>query len=213
MTQHISKFEQAEFHQRYLQQKLKDSERMEFELYLLDHPELVDKLEIDQLFRQTLVDAVNKNRAESGVLQWIRTYCWSTPLRASACTLAACALSFAVWQSGSAPGGLVSSQVEYLETVRSSASTLPVFVLRKDSDVMALMVQTYFAQPDATYWVRVTAKASARLVLEYQVKGNEQGELLVALTRDQVHAGEYSVEVSDENHNTPQEIGFYLEME
>ncbi len=219
MTQDTHKFERADFHQRYLHKKLSDSERIAFELYLLDHPEMVDTLEIDQLYQQTLADAVNHNLASSGFWHWIRAHCWATPMRASFCTFAACAVVFALSHTGGGntgtgvSKGLVSSQVEYLETVRSASAELPVFVLKKDSDVMALMVQTYFAKPDATYWVKVTAKAAERVVMEYQVKGNEHGELLVALTREQVHIGEYQVVVSDENHDTPQEIGFYLEME
>lgn len=214
MTQHNTpKFDNPDMLQRYLHNKLSDSERVEFELHMLDNPALVDTVEIDHLYKQTLVDAVQHNKAGAGFWQWIRANCWASPMRASVCTFAACAIVFTLSHTGGKSNGLVSSQVEYLETVRSASSALPVFVLKKDSDVMALMVQTYFAEPDATYSVTVTAKDSARVVMAYQVKGNEHGELLVVLSREQVHSGVYIVEVTDAGENAPQEIGFILNME
>ena len=78
MTQHNTpKFDNPDMLQRYLHNKLSDSERVEFELHMLDNPALVDTVEIDHLYKQTLVDAVQHNKAGAGFWQWIRANCWA----------------------------------------------------------------------------------------------------------------------------------------
>jgi hypothetical protein len=200
-------FEQ-EWIQRYLQNKLSTQENQEFELFMLEHPEVAKQVQLDAVFQYTLQEAQGKAR-EVSILESIK-WIWHTPLRASFCTLVVCAGLFSLWFSMANPAAVISSQVVYLEPLRSGVSELPTIHFREQDSQVALVVQSYFEDPDDIYNVRVIAKDSQRLVYQQSVQGNAQGELLVVLNRQNVHPGDFIIEVSNPEEDMPQRVSFYL---
>lgn len=196
MTSSKSASDYCNWSQRYLNHQLTEEEKRDYEYYLLENSDAASDLQIDTVFQEILPSVMSKKASLVGRALAFFSLLYSTPMRASACTFCACLLVFSLAYPSGKVTGLASSQIEYLESVRSSSSEVPIFKMRSGSDMIALMVQTYFAEPDAKYDVKVIAENSQRVVFEQDVKGNEFGELLIVLTRGHVHSGAHSVLVT-----------------
>ena len=60
--------------QRYLHGKLTAAEMIEFEEYLLMHPDMVEEFELSAIFKKTLGQAAKKTRTDSSASKLLRYY-------------------------------------------------------------------------------------------------------------------------------------------
>ncbi|WDE11984.1 hypothetical protein [Thalassomonas haliotis] len=111
---------------RYLRGGLTPEETIEFEEYLIDKPELIEQLEIDNQLMKTLPE-VNYSAAktQTSIFDFLMT-----PLRASFATGFSCLMGFYLFtlydgSISAPPQGLVAkqSQVVFLDTLRGAGSS------------------------------------------------------------------------------------------
>ena len=188
--------ERQEMARRYLRGELPEPEIEAFEIYLMDNPDLVEHLELDEVLTACLPEAEQKKRRTFSLWKWIT----GTPMGASIATFAmtlALAMPFSLQflKTQPAPSGIATGNVLFLETLRSSNINIPTLYLDPADTNAVLYLQTdELDRQDVT--VRVITQSSRKTV----VSTNGQllnGELVLAIPRNHLKAGIYELNVSN----------------
>lgn len=132
--------------QRYLHNKLTPEETVEFEEYILDKPELLERLELDMVLVETLPHVKTQRHEQHKISLGSRspsfwTAIFGTPLRTSIFTACACILCFSILFNSSnfdTTSPSISPNIVYLENYRSADSTTTLIF--KSNEILKVIV-------------------------------------------------------------------------
>jgi hypothetical protein len=181
---------------RYLHGRLTPEETQEFEVYLMDNPEMVEVLEVDQLLtvelEQTDLQPVSQSKKFS-----LLNMLFGSPSGASLVTFGCCALLFVLLPQTTTLVGTDLSQptdlVSLSETRSGSGSIDAVISLSENTSTVILIIQTKYSE-NGIYNVTVRGQTSDSLITNGQFNANSKGELFVPLDMHKMHPGLITIE-------------------
>lgn len=194
---------------RYLQNKLTPEETVEFEEYMLDKPELLERLELDMVLVETLprVEVTEKKKLEEK--NGIKPYLWQTlfgkPFVYSICSFFLGALVISQLNNISQTQALFTGTINLVEIspLRSTSSEdIPdaVYSLSNNADYIILMLQPEDTNGDPIN-IEITRTSDGKQILNEEFRQNSAGEILVMLRKNQISLGRYSLAFSDNKEN------------
>ena len=186
--------EQFDISRRYLNGTLSPEERIEFEEYILDKPEIIEQLELDRVILAGLKKQPVKTKA---AVFWQPWYSHSLAAAASVALVAVLLLDFV--ESPTGYGGetrLVSPEIVYLETFRSQELRTEV-AFYAGADFTYLIAAVPSAEKEVfTVSLHDDSDNEFSMVLAESV-ANSEGDLVITLDKNRIKSGMYSVVVSN----------------
>ncbi|WDD99203.1 hypothetical protein [Thalassomonas actiniarum] len=186
---------------RYLRGGLTPEESMEFEEYLIDKPELIEQLEIDNQLMKVLPEVdYSKHESKTSLLDFLMT-----PLRASFATGVSCLLAvylFTLYKGGipAPPDGLVAkqSQVVFLDTFRGSANEQQVsrtIPLSAGTNSISIGIPAEPDYPTVKYKIQVSHKQIPRGQFSTKCRlADQSGYFFITLEGQPLQPGLYLIE-------------------
>lgn len=197
---------------RYLQDKLTPEESEQFETYLMAHPEVVERLEIDSVFVTHLATAKAHLKDRKSALNVLNSWL-STPLRASFATFAVCTLIYSTaFVNWPAERGTENDNTDYardwrhpstvmLSMTRGLDDTTETSVaLDKDSTMLLVFLQDEFGKR-AEYNVNVLDANGTQVYRADGVSLSSDGDILLPIRADKLEQGDLTIEYA--NKETP----------
>ena len=187
--------ERQEMAQRYLRGELPEPEIEAFETYLMDNPQIVEHLELDEVFSVCLPEAGQQQKQGFTLWGWVT----NTPMGASVATFAmtvllALPLTLSFFPTPSEQQGIATGNVLFLETLRSSNINIPTLYLDSADTNAVLYLQTDLLDKHDVN-VQVVTHSSRETVVD--TSGQlMNGELVLAIPRNRLKAGIYELNVS-----------------
>lgn len=166
--------------QRYLHGKLTAAEMIEFEEYLLMHPDMVEEFELSAIFKKTLGQTAKKSRADSSASKLLRLF-W--PLGGVLIGSAATWLLLG-YQQPKHVATAISPDVIYIGEMRgASTSELPPVgaVIEQGSEQQILVLDVSMANGQM-FDVELQSATGQPLQSWPALKKNAQGELVILAT-------------------------------
>ncbi len=188
--------EQHDIAQRYLHGRLTPEEAEEFEVYLMDNPEMVEEFELDSLFKTY---ASSRSFAKNSVAWLSNKKHWLSGFVSSALTFVACAFMFVTLtptEINNSPAYW--AQVIYLESKRGD-SVGQAFDIQLPANQGALAIvfapeQTAFSSFDV-----ILADEQSRPIHQFKgVKRSNLDELTLVVPQSSVKPGEYQLVINPE---------------
>lgn len=182
---------------RYLHNKLTPEETVEFEEYMLDKPELLERLELDMVLMETLPKMFEQiQKSISNKKSW-----W-TPILSHVTALAACTglitVLFLEQIHNIQTLDNFSPQIVYLETYRSKNSITPlVFSPQEKFKVMIIDVPPKYMNQPLELIVRDNEN---RLIIQQEVQPFENESITFLLNRNALEPTQYLVSLSSNNN-------------
>lgn len=191
---------QKDFAHRYIHSQLLPEERIAFEEYLMDHPELVNAIETDKLMNLGL----SHTRVSPGKPKERSGNTWLGWLLSGAGVAYLSVLLF-----GLVPGQEQSVQrvdrVVYIDAIRSADSVQKRISLGKSSEKMVLMLSTEMGQT-GPFNIKISKLNNPNIVAEVQnVEQSETNDIVILVEAALFEAGLYQItteEVSSRSENT-----------
>ncbi|MDU0352778.1 hypothetical protein RS130_01530 [Paraglaciecola aquimarina] len=178
---------------RYLHNKLTPEETVEFEEYIMDKPELLEQLELDSVFVQTLPEAfeneqtANQIQAESSkyVKPSFWQILWGTPMRASLVTLGISAgvflgmFEYKLLNSNPSQIYSESYEIAYLSNLRSSQTnqSQDIYAPSGKSTVILVLQTQLVAYEEVD--VLVKNKVNQLVIASIPKTANSEGDVLL----------------------------------
>ena len=187
--------ERQELARRYTRGELSEQEAEEFEIYLMDKPEMIEQLELDEVFHNCLEEAEEKRVERFSIWKWIT----QTPIGASVATFACTTgllFGILVLDKGflkSSPNISATGNIIYLENLRSNNPGFRRVDVVGNKPTLALFVQTSLSENKQ---VTITLSDNSNTFHKFEgfVVG---GELVVNIPSTWLHSGDYEITVSD----------------
>lgn len=179
---------------KYLRGKLTPEEVIEFEVFVLDKPELIEELELDGAFSACFPDAI----AEPAKPAFDWRQFWHFPALSSAATIMFALLVWTVWPEPAASpaqhSGLGAAQVVYFDTLRSGDQAPRRLHLQPGiTNLTLVLTPTHFNQ--SPYQVELAnQRSTAFSVSDLTING--MGELTLSIPAGQLDAGLYQVTIT-----------------
>lgn len=207
--QHI---ERQELARKYIRGKLSEQEAEEFEIHLLDKPEMIEELELDEAFYNCLPEAEERLVEKPSIWKWVT----QTPVGASIATFACTGvissiLFFATFTTEIAPQGLATGNVLFLETVRSNNQVIQRINLQPHSRYLSLFIQIEVNQEKPKFYVLSEVNNNTEAVIRGQIKGVDNDEFLILLPVEKLESATYKVTLKDKNGNDISNTSFGVE--
>ena len=184
---------------RYLADKLSAEEEIQFEEYLMENPEMVDRLELDRVFTQHLPKATEKKtETRSNWMQWFQT-----PLRLATFAAAVFFLGITVSPHFLAPSSVPDANgiggnldIVYLSPLRGNLDTpSAVASLSGNVDTMLLVLQPGETS-SLNYTVNIVGKDGQGPQLNIaDVAANSVGDVIVPLDVSELQPGMFEVQL------------------
>ena len=182
--------------QRYLHGRLTPEEAEEFEVYLMDNPEMVEELEIDGLLKSRLPNSRSANSVKRGHTKYMDWFL-STPLRSIASTAAVCTLVFTMLPSpDSTPGVDLTRPTDLISlSVTRNSTGLPdaSLSLSENTSTVILVIQAEQGEVDS-YQVTVTNQTTKAVMTDEAFYTNSKGELFVPVKLANLESGIVSID-------------------
>lgn len=183
--------------QRYLHGKLTAAEMIEFEEYLLMHPDMVEEFELSAIFKKTLGQVAKKSRADASASKLPRLF-W--PLGGVLIGGAATWLLLG-YQQPKPAATAISPDVIYIGEMRgASTSALPPVgaVVEPGSQQQILVLDVSMANGQL-FDMELQAPAGQPLQSWPALKKNAQGELVIQATLQAANAPSTIIAVRERN--------------
>jgi len=196
--------EERDIANRYMQGKLCAEECEEFEIFLMENSDMVDKLNIDSMFIKALPFITNKTVQKPAFTFWKSLF--ATPIRASLGTACACALVFAfVSKTNLLPPvneTLNSPSLIYVSSIRGNTTQVDASLYLSDiSDSVSLVVQDDF-ELGHEYQINMFASANDSAIHSATYLPNSDQEIVVLINKDMLQPGlleiQYSLNTSNQ---------------
>lgn len=187
--------EQEDVVHRYLHGKLTAEEQILFEEYVMEHPEILEHIQIDEIFVRSMGEvnskrAVNKSRFWS-TIKWVGTGALGAYASVMLMTLI----------NPSTPVAVGIDQMVYIDTVRSSAPTLQRIALSKSNEQLALLLPTQFNQAGPFDVSIVDDDTNKTLVQIESVEKTEDDDIAVLVNSRMFKSGLYRLSSTDVSSN------------
>ena len=184
---------------RYLHNKLTPEETLEFEVYILDKPELLEQLELDMVLIETLpkVNVVEKQKREEK--SELKPSFWQvllgTPIKASFATGFACVLFAALLFPISEQPSSITGNIEifYLSDVRGGTFEQK-FEVAQTADTLIFVLEAEFAQPEPFEVKLINQETGKQIPLLESYIPSEVGEIYVSIGAQTLPKGKYRFE-------------------
>lgn len=183
---------QQSFVQRYIHNQLLPDEIIVFEEYLMEHPELLEAIELDKLMSHGLgnvspVSAQSDTKHKSRWFYWLLT--------------GACATYLIVFLAGTSPSQSTKlegiDRLVYIDAIRSADSVQKRILLKASSQKMMLLLSTGLGQT-GPFDVKVTRIKSGETVAEiHNVKQTETNDIVLLLNTELFTTGFYQLTTKD----------------
>lgn len=191
--------ENGDIANRYLQGQLSPEETMAFEIYLLEHPELLEQLNIDQVF----IDAIGSvdiqktdNTEESKSTSFWPNFKW---LGLGAIGAYVSVALFSMLMTNSVMMNV--DRVVYVETVRSSDPVQKRIRLSDKDERMVLMLSTSFDQ-EGPFDVSIVRVDTNQVVAEFKgVPKTETDDIAIIVDSGLFEVGGYNFELVNNEGN------------
>ena len=200
--------ENAEMTSRYLRDQLSPEETTAFEEYLMEHPEVLEQLQIDEMFIESMPGVEIENLPE--LKSSARSPLWSNIKWLGFGAIGAYA-SVALFSLVSTNNTMMNiDRVVYVETVRSSVAEHMRIGLGDKRENMVLMLSSDFDQI-GPFNVQIIRADTNRVVAEfYDLPKTETEDIAIVINTGVVEAGKYFVKIHESDSNvTVKEISFY----
>lgn len=183
--------------QRYRLGQMTDSEAEEFEVYLMDNPEMVETIELDSVFAHSLPHVVMAKPPVEG-FDWRRF--WYIPTVSFAAAALLCVMVLPqIWQPAGSNQHLAVSQVVYMDTLRSANQPVQVLPRTAPGQRLAIFIQP---QPDAEgpFSAQLQgSEAATPLSLVDSITKMNTGEILLLLDSHNLTPGQYTLSLTELN--------------
>ena len=187
---------------RYLHNKLTPEETVKFEEYILDKPELLERLELDMVLVETLPDVVLEKAKEAKVntnhtTNAVEKNHWWTPLLSHLTAVAASgALVAVVWTRTPEPIDKLgfSPNIVYLENYRS-ADNVTTLTFQKNETFKVLAIDVP-PNNGSKFEVSIFDQKEQR-VFSQDLVINDNDEIAFLLSSSALVNGEYSLELKN----------------
>jgi hypothetical protein len=178
---------QNDFVQRYLQNKLTPEETVEFEEYILDKPELLERLELDSILTEHLPTAIKV--LPSPILKKMS---WWKPLFSNLTAVAACSLLVAVLLFDKPNYSNISPDVIYLEDFRGDQTEF-IVNFAKGSNEKVIIIQPKTFDID-NFKVDIRRENSSLVVKHWpSLQKNLSGDLVINLNKSDLPPDSYKM--------------------
>ncbi|WP_102794521.1 hypothetical protein [Bowmanella denitrificans] len=190
---------------RYLRGELSEQESQAFEIWLLDKPDVVEQLALDQMMIQALPA---QGRRAKPFISLGKLF--STPIRASLVTLACCLLVGVLSWHAMTPTQFADVNIFYLEQTRSQSTAANHIQIHAGQSLLVLSVQP--VSPDSAYQVELKAMATQSTVAQFEhlAPQPDSGELTLSVPVSRLKAGEYKLLLTPDAHQQPQVFDLIL---
>ena len=198
---------------RYLKGQLTPEEQIELEQYIIEHPAVVDSVELDRLLFTFMsdVDERSKSATRPKALS-VRRYGWHA-LAAGVLI----AVTIGLVPNLTPPdgenlhvGGQVSGSVVFIETLRSSSQPIVNITAPSDATHFTVFWQTQPLAP-GEYRIEISALASQLPVFSKAVQLHENhGEIVLMLPTKQFNSGNYTLTLNNDRHEVVQTTAFNI---
>ena len=183
--------------QRYLHGKLTAAEMIEFEEYLLMHPDMVEEFELSAIFKKTLGRAAKQPRADSSASKLLRLF-W--PLGGVLIGSAATWLLLG-YQQPKHVATAISPDVIYIGEMRgvSTSQQPPVGAVLEPGSQQQILVLDVSMTEGQLFDVELQASNGQLLQSWPALKKNAQGELVILATLQSANAPSTIIAVRESN--------------
>ena len=183
--------------QRYLHGKLTAAEMIEFEEYLLMHPDMVEEFELSAIFKKTLGRAAKQPRADSSASKLLRLF-W--PLGGVLIGSAATWLLLG-YQQPKHVATAISPDVIYIGEMRgvSTSQQPPVGAVLEAGSQQQILVLDVSMTEGQLFDVELQASNGQLLQSWPALKKNAQGELVILATLQSANAPSTIIAVRESN--------------
>ena len=183
--------------QRYLHGKLTAAEMIEFEEYLLMHPDMVEEFELSAIFKKTLGQAAKKSRANSSASKLLRLF-W--PLGGVLIGSAATWLLLG-YQQPKQVATAISPDVIYIGEMRgvSTSQQPPVGAVLEAGSQQQILVLDVSMTDGQLFDVELQTSNGQLLQSWPALKKNAQGELVILATLQSANAPSTIIAVRESN--------------
>ena len=183
--------------QRYLHGKLTAAEMIEFEEYLLMHPDMVEEFELSAIFKKTIGRAAKQPRADSSASKLLRLF-W--PLGGVLIGSAATWLLLG-YQQPKHVATAISPDVIYIGEMRgvSTSQQPPVGAVLEAGSQQQILVLDVSMTEGQLFDVELQASNGQLLQSWPALKKNAQGELVILATLQSANAPSTIIAVRESN--------------
>lgn len=191
---------------RYLRGQLTPEETIEFEVYLIDNPELIKELEMDTVFLKTMpyIDQLPGKRVYKR--GWFSTIVW----QASLATIAVCLVAIQIYLftvNGKSEYQIGIPEHAYLDTVRSVPMDEPVSVELFDYHNELELIHPVTDHSVSKYRIAINESSGNKEALDgkdeliIDTYLQKSGEIKVSLPINLVPAGRYLIKINPLDSN------------
>lgn len=194
--------EKHDIAQRYLHGKLSPEESEAFEIYVMEHSELIEMLELDRVVIKTMCDASKLIKEPSILRGWRPVYSHGVALAASTALVAVLMLA----PQDNKPPNLVSPDIVYLDVFRSQEVTKTVQFSGNDSSKLLVMQGAVNAQGtvdiNRSFSLSFAPENSQEIGSTHEnMRPNRSGELVFRLHKNVLKPGMYRVSIHGESND------------
>ena len=192
--------EENEIEIKYLRNQLSDKELEGFEVYLMENPETIDDLELDEILAINTPSSVDRAISFAGIWRMFS-------LRKSLAHIATYALGGASvllllpsLENNETMKGLDVNQVVYLTATRSSNDSVYAISIDKSTEPLsgvdlAMLIIDVDAPPLGLATIGLLSEDTHSLVFSREIEVTSQGEILFALPLTGLESENYKLEV------------------
>jgi hypothetical protein len=184
--------------QRYLHGGLTPEESEEFEVYILENPEILEELELSEAMKKFMP----KPDSETQGFKYLQSKLWSILFPATVLAVAFSALAFMLIPSlqFEAPRSYGQTEIVYLSSMRSGDTS--TYTVDGTTEQLVLVLN---AQQDGSTLFDVEATFADRTVFSGAIQQDASGDLIVALPLSEIKGG--LLEVQYKNQENPTNSG------
>jgi hypothetical protein len=193
--------EQHDIAQQYLQGTLTPLESEAFEVYLMDHPEQIEALEIDKVFMDNAEVIKTSDKHNEGLKESFWQRLLVRPFTIGVGTALTCVMCFTlVLQLGLLPVreadiGSGAAKLVYLEAKRSSQLNGPEVIHLDTREKVLILAVSISGSLEREYHVNIK-RADGDTVFKFTGIGNEYGDVVVSVPTESLSTGVYELEAS-----------------
>lgn len=180
--------------QKYIHGTLNEEDTEAFEVYLLEHPELAEELELDILFKEhgELIPEASM-RDKKAPRNWFNNK-WGLAFSFGLCFLVGALVGNQTKQNHSVLS--TDSKVFYVAPMRSAGNVLPPIVIDRKSTQAVFILQLPISN-EAEYQIELAGPNSNSILIADNVKQDLAGDIVLNVNMQGLTAEQYSITVKN----------------
>lgn len=211
--------EQHDVIAKYLQGRLLAEEAAEFEVYLMDHPALLEQLELDDMMIRTMPQAMTDMKGAKVKNQRWWDWLFVTPLRSNLATFALCCIGFTLLypvlnkhlEQSSQDAVMANIQHIFLAPMRGARDSrfIPEIMPLSADRYIEVTIQTS-DEATTTYDISIINRASkATVMASRRFNIMQSGDIKLTLPTRSFTSGEYQLTAKPVNSQSEPELYYF----